>query len=61
MSLARIKTTGTELSPEWLEVVRQQVASLRFGAVQIVIHDSQVKQIEKTERLRFDKVADEHH
>jgi hypothetical protein len=60
MSLAQIKTAGAELQPEWLEVVRRQVASLRFGAVQIIIHDSQVKQIEKTERLRFDKAADEH-
>jgi hypothetical protein len=31
------------------------VTSLRFGVVQIVIHDSQVKQIEKTERVRLDK------
>jgi hypothetical protein len=39
----------------WLEVVRQQVDSLRYGAVQIVVHDSQVTQIEKTERVRLDK------
>lgn len=43
--------TGTE----WLELVRRQVNSLRFGVVQIVIHDSQVTQIEKTERVRLDK------
>jgi len=41
--------------PEWLEIVRRQVASLRYGVVQIVIHDSQVTQIEKTERVRLDK------
>jgi len=40
---------------DWLEVVRQQVASLRYGVVEIIVHDSQVTQIEKTERLRFDK------
>ena len=40
---------------DWLEVVRQQVGSLRYGVVQIVIHDSQVTQIEKTERVRLDK------
>lgn len=39
----------------WLEVVRQQVGSLRFGVVQIVVHDSQVTQIEKTERVRLAK------
>jgi hypothetical protein len=39
----------------WLEVVRQQVGTLRYGVVQIVVHDSQVTQIEKTERVRLDR------
>jgi hypothetical protein len=39
----------------WLKAVRQQVGSLRYGVVQIVVHDSQVTQIEKTERVRLDK------
>jgi hypothetical protein len=39
----------------WLEIVRRQVGSLRFGVVQIVVHDSQVTQIDKTERVRLDK------
>ncbi len=39
----------------WLEIVRRQVSSLRYGVVQIVVHDSQVTQIEKTERVRLDK------
>jgi hypothetical protein len=56
MSAITIKTSGKpEEKPDWLEVVRQQVASLRFGVVQIVVHDSQVTQIEKTERVRLDK------
>jgi hypothetical protein len=41
--------------PDWLEIVHRQVASLRFGVVQIVVHDSLVTQIEKTERVRLDK------
>lgn len=32
-------------SAEWLELVRQKVSSLRFGVVQIVVHDSRVTQI----------------
>ncbi len=40
-------------APEWLELVRRQVNSLRFGVVQIVVHDSQVTQVEKTERVRL--------
>ena len=41
--------------PGWLEIVRQQVESLRFGVVQIVVHESHVTQIEKTERVRLGK------
>ena len=43
------------VSAGWLDMVRQQVASLRYGVVQIVVHDSQVAQIEKTERFRLEK------
>jgi hypothetical protein len=39
----------------WLEMVRRQVESLHYGVVQIVVHDSQVTQIEKTERVRLGK------
>jgi len=46
---------GTDGYSDWLEVVREQVNSLRFGAVEIVVHDSRVVQIEKTERVRLDR------
>jgi hypothetical protein len=39
----------------WLELVRKQVDSLRFGIVQIVVHDSRVVQIERTEKVRLDQ------
>lgn len=45
----------------WLEVVRRHVSSLRYGVVQIIIHDSQVTQIEKTERVRFDRAHAQTH
>jgi hypothetical protein len=38
---------------EWLEIVRRQVGALHYGVVQIIVHDSQVTQIEKTERVRL--------
>jgi hypothetical protein len=44
---------------KWLELVIQQVGSLRYGVVEIVVHDSRVIQIEKTERLRLEKTPDE--
>ncbi len=40
-------------SADWLELVRQQVQGLRFGVVQIVVHDSKVTQIERTEKTRL--------
>ena len=60
MSEIPIKSGGRDLTnANWLELVRQQVDSLRYGVVEIVVHDSQVTQIEKTERLRLDKPASE--
>ena len=39
---------------QWLALVRQQVESLRYGVVQIVVHDARVTQIERTEKLRLE-------
>jgi hypothetical protein len=56
MSAVTIKSGGAgDEKPDWLAVVRQQVGSLSYGVVQIVVHDSQVTQIEKTERVRLDR------
>jgi hypothetical protein len=56
MSETHTKNGGQDLqNANWLEIVREQVASLKYGVVEIVVHDSQVTQIEKTERLRLDK------
>ena len=41
--------------PQWVEVVRTQVESINFGTVQIVVHERKVVQIEKTEKIRFEK------
>jgi hypothetical protein len=43
-------------SADWLELVRENVQSLRFGVVQIVVHDSKVTQIERTEKTRLQSV-----
>ena len=49
--------SAKEVSPEWLAIVSKQVESLRFGVVQIVVHENRVVQIEKTEKVRIDKDA----
>jgi hypothetical protein len=41
--------------PEWMELVRRQVNSLKFGSVLITVHDSRVTQVEKVEKVRLDK------
>ena len=38
---------------DWLEVVRRNVAHLRFGSVQITVHDGRVTQVESVEKTRF--------
>jgi hypothetical protein len=39
--------------PEWLRVVRHKVETLRYGVVQLVVHDGRVTQIERTEKTRI--------
>jgi hypothetical protein len=41
--------------PAWLELVRKQVDSLKFGTVQITVHDSHVTQVERLEKVRLDR------
>jgi hypothetical protein len=57
MSAPCLKTGVVADDPvNWLDLVRQQVGSLQFGVVEIVVHDSRVVQIDKTERLRLGQV-----
>jgi hypothetical protein len=46
-----------ESKPAWLNLVSDQVASLRFGTVLITVHDGRVVQVEKNEKLRLDQTA----
>ena len=55
MNTAEIKSREqADQKSGWLEIVRQQVASLQLGVVQIVVHDSRVTQIDETERVRLE-------
>jgi hypothetical protein len=45
--------------PEWLALVREKVEGLRFGVVQIVVHDRKVTQIERTEKTRLESTSTE--
>lgn len=53
MSTSTTVDTTLSQSPAWLDIVRQKVESLRYGVVQIVVHDGKVTQIERTEKTRI--------
>ena len=46
-------------SADWLELVRQNVESLRFGAVLIKVYKSKVIEIERTEKTRLQSAKDD--
>jgi hypothetical protein len=39
--------------PDWLALVREKVEGLRFGIVQLTVHDGHVTQIERIEKTRL--------
>ena len=43
----------------WLRVVRDRVAAIRFGSVQIIVHDGRVTQVEAIEKTRIASDAPE--
>jgi hypothetical protein len=42
-------------SNAWIDLLQEQVASLRYGVVQVVVHDRRVVLIERTEKFRLEK------
>ena len=40
-------------APDWLRLVREKVEKLRYGVVQLIVHDGRVTQIECTEKTRL--------
>jgi hypothetical protein len=41
-------------SEAWLALVAEKVKTMRFGVLQITVHESRIVQIERTERTRFE-------
>ena len=42
------------LSPALLNALRQALRTIRYGAVELVIHDGRVVQLERREKVRVD-------
>ncbi len=53
MSSTTSPSPASSALPDWLAIVRAKVEGLRFGVVQIVVHDGKVTQIERTEKTRL--------
>jgi hypothetical protein len=48
---------GNEPAEEVIAVLRESLRTLRFGSVEIVIHDGRVVQIDRKEKLRVHPAA----
>lgn len=45
--------TQEPTAESWLDIVRHRVEAMRFGSVQIVVHEGRVTQVESTEKTRL--------
>jgi hypothetical protein len=43
-----------DLSPALLRALRDALRTIRFGAVELVIHDGRIVQLERREKVRFE-------
>ena len=50
--------TAAPATPDWITLVREKVEGLRYGVVQLVVHDGRVTQIERTEKTRLPSARD---
>ncbi|MDD1627630.1 MAG: YezD family protein [Methylococcaceae bacterium] len=48
------KNSQAQLTPEIVDQIVSVSQGIRFGSIEIIIHDGKVVQIERKEKLRFD-------
>jgi hypothetical protein len=46
---------GLPLPPALLQELRQALHSIRYGTIELVIHNGRVVQLERREKVRFDQ------
>ena len=51
-------SAASSATPDWIALVREKVEGLRYGVVQLVVHDGRVTQIERTEKTRLPTASD---
>ena len=47
-------TTTCRMPPALLRELRQALQAIRYGSIELVIHDGRVVQLERREKVRFD-------
>jgi hypothetical protein len=47
-----------DLVPDWLALVRRHVESLKYGTVQITVHDGRVTEVARSEKVRFERAKE---
>jgi hypothetical protein len=50
---ASLEDSPEPVSPEVLQTLARLVAEIRFGSIEIVVHEGRITQIERREKLRF--------
>jgi hypothetical protein len=45
-------TTDAAKAEDWAELIRKRINGLRFGSLEITVHESRIVQIELSERSR---------
>jgi hypothetical protein len=51
-----MKSNAHSVTPlPWLGLVQKNVETLRFGVVQLVVHEGKVVQIDRTEKIRVEQ------
>jgi hypothetical protein len=50
----RPQPESSALSPAILHALRDALRTIRFGAVELVIHDGRIVQLERREKVRFE-------
>jgi hypothetical protein len=51
-----IMANSEQYNQLWMDRIQDHIKGLKFGTVQITIHDGKIVQIDRTERSRFDSI-----
>ena len=46
-------SSHSNIQDSWLQIVKGKVEAMRFGSVQIIVHEGRVTQVESTEKTRL--------